>query len=221
MIGETCWSRCLATGFALPLRRGLPGHDAVNPVTTILFGHQRQAELFAYHPGKEAADRVGLPAGCLHDRRDGCTLLAAEHLDHPGLLRSPPAGLGRLLRSLGPGLLATSSSSHPPRRPGIGPGLRLRAALVDLESRKTSRRHHRSPAVARKPAGQNPVTRPCRLVGRSHITALLAPKCQFFLDNLIAGFSARESSISRSTPPVAPSPTSPAGRPPSDSGGAR
>jgi hypothetical protein len=51
-----------------------------------------------------------------------------------------------------------------------------------------SRRHHRSPALATKPAGQDSGTRPCRLVEPSHTTALLAPKCQSFLDNLIAGF---------------------------------
>jgi hypothetical protein len=56
-------------------------------------------------PGKEAADRVGLPSGRLHDGGDG-RALAVEHLNHPGLLRIPPAGLGRLLRSLVPGVLA-------------------------------------------------------------------------------------------------------------------
>jgi hypothetical protein len=39
------------------------------------------------------------------------------------------------------------------------------------------------------PAGQDPGTRLCNLVEPSHTTALLAPKCQSFLDNLIAGFS--------------------------------
>jgi hypothetical protein len=50
-------------------------------------------------------------------------------------------------------------------------------------------RHHRSPALAIKPAGQDSrnEARPPRRA--SHTTALLAPKCQSFLDNLIAGFS--------------------------------
>jgi Protein of unknown function (DUF1194) len=39
------------------------------------------------HDRKEAADRVLLPAGRLHDGRDGRALLALEHLDHAGLLR--------------------------------------------------------------------------------------------------------------------------------------
>jgi hypothetical protein len=38
-----------------------------------------------------------------------------EHLDHPGLLRSPPVGLGRLLRSHVPGLLARSLAPSPPK----------------------------------------------------------------------------------------------------------
>jgi hypothetical protein len=67
----------------------------------------------AHHPSKEAADRVGLPSGRLHDGGDGRALAAMEHLDHPGLLRSPPAGLGRLSRSHVPGLLARSLAPSP------------------------------------------------------------------------------------------------------------
>src|SRR6266436_373792 len=50
------------------------------------------------------------------------------------------------------------------------------------------RRHHRSPALAMKPAGQDPATRPSGLVEPSHTTAQLPPKSQSFLDHLIAGF---------------------------------
>jgi hypothetical protein len=64
---------------------------------------RRPDELVAHHRGKEAADRVRLPAGCLHDRRDGCALSGLQHRDQPGLLRVPPAGCGRALRSLAPG----------------------------------------------------------------------------------------------------------------------
>jgi uncharacterized membrane protein YccC len=35
---------------------------------------------------QKAADRVGLPAGCFHDRRNGRALFALEHREHKGLL---------------------------------------------------------------------------------------------------------------------------------------
>ena len=47
---------------------------------------ERQAELGAHNPGQEAPDRVGLPAGCLHDGPDGRALFALEHREHKGLL---------------------------------------------------------------------------------------------------------------------------------------
>jgi hypothetical protein len=34
----------------------------------------------------EATDRVGLPAGCLHDGRNSCALFATEHREHLSLL---------------------------------------------------------------------------------------------------------------------------------------
>src|SRR4051812_30127169 len=110
MIGEPWRSRRLATRLALALRGGFAGDDAIDPLLAGLLGRERQAELVAHHTGKEAAHRVRLPPGRLHDRSNGCSLPALEHLDHPGLLRIRPAGLGRLSRSLVPGLLATSRS---------------------------------------------------------------------------------------------------------------
>src|SRR6266702_6087459 len=47
-------------------------------------------------------------------------------------------------------------------------------------SNGVSRRHHRSPAMARKPAGQDPGTRQYRLVEDSHTSALFAPGIQSF-----------------------------------------
>src|ERR1700704_4634219 len=47
---------------------------------------ERQAELFAHNPGQEATDRVGLPAGCLHDGGNGCALFPMEHREHLSLL---------------------------------------------------------------------------------------------------------------------------------------
>src|SRR5260370_22368274 len=49
-----------------------------------------------------------------------------------------------------------------------------------------SRRHHRSPPSANKPAGQD-LGAPLAL-GIDDSTALLAAKCQCFLDNVIAQF---------------------------------
>jgi hypothetical protein len=55
-----------------------------------------------------------------------------------------------------------------------------------LHSAQTaSRRHHRSPTSANKPAGQDPEVQPS--LGAGHSTALCAQKSQSFLDNLIAG----------------------------------
>jgi hypothetical protein len=49
-----------------------------------------------------------------------------------------------------------------------------------------SRRHHRSPTSATKPAGQD-LGAPLAL-GIDDSTVLLAAKCQYFLDNVIAQF---------------------------------
>jgi hypothetical protein len=45
-----------------------------------------QAEFFAHNPGQEATDRVGLPAGCLHDGGNCCALFASEHREHLSLV---------------------------------------------------------------------------------------------------------------------------------------
>jgi len=53
------------------------------------------------------------------------------------------------------------------------------------------RRHHRSPAVAIKPAGQD--SEMLIAARNGHSTAPFAPECQSFLDNLRAGFGANRS----------------------------
>jgi hypothetical protein len=65
---------------------GLVRHDAVDALFAGLLGDERQAELGAHHSGQEATDRVGLPAGCLHDGRDGRALFALERREHKSLL---------------------------------------------------------------------------------------------------------------------------------------
>ena len=62
------------------------GADPVDALFAGLLGDERQAELVAHYPGREAPDRVGLPAGCLHDGPDGRALFALEHREHKGLL---------------------------------------------------------------------------------------------------------------------------------------
>src|SRR4051812_36547010 len=146
--GEPCRSRRLATRLALALRGGFAGDDAIDPLLAGLLGHERQAELVAHHTGKEAAHRVRLPAGNLHDRSNGCSLPALEHLDHAVLLQTSLAGLGRLSRSFVPGVLATSRSDPAGTlvRSGFDPllgfagllGLQLQSALVDLDGRKAA-----------------------------------------------------------------------------------
>ena len=61
--------------------------------------------------------------------------------------------------------------------------------ILRLVADGVSRRHHRSPALASKPARRDPETRRCRLVEQSHTTARSRHECQSILDNLIAGFS--------------------------------
>jgi hypothetical protein len=60
--------------------------DGVDALFTWLLRQECQAEFFAHHSRKEAADRVGPPAGYLHYGRDGRPLLALEQRKHLSLL---------------------------------------------------------------------------------------------------------------------------------------
>src|SRR5580692_5198927 len=62
-MGEAFRSRRVTPRPAFALRRDIVCYDTVNALFAGLLGDERQAELFAHHPGQEAADRVGLPAG--------------------------------------------------------------------------------------------------------------------------------------------------------------
>jgi hypothetical protein len=53
-----------------------------------LFRYQRQTKLLAHHAGKEATDRVLLPAGCLDDGGDRCSLGLPQQSKDGLLLRS-------------------------------------------------------------------------------------------------------------------------------------
>src|SRR5215211_340142 len=103
MTGGPCRSCRLTARLALALGDRFTGDDAIDPLLAGLVGHEVETELVAHHCGQEAAHRVRLPAGGFDDCRDGCSLPAAEHLDHPGLLRTSPAGIaGFLASALGP-----------------------------------------------------------------------------------------------------------------------
>src|SRR5450759_3108085 len=85
-----------------PLRFGprFACHDAIDSLRASFFGHERQAEPLAHHACEEAADRVLLPIGRLHDGHDGCALPALQHLDDAGLFRIAWIWLSRLLASV-------------------------------------------------------------------------------------------------------------------------
>jgi len=85
----------LRVGLGLP---GVFGDDPVEAVTIDLLAFERQTELFADHPGKEAANRMLLPAGCLHDRRDSRAIRTLEQGED--LLLLSPASRFRFNRFL-------------------------------------------------------------------------------------------------------------------------
>ena len=66
-------------------------------------------------PGQEAAHRMRLPAGRLHDGRNGCALRALEQRKHFGLLRLTTTGLGRPLRTLISFLSKSDRTGRPSR----------------------------------------------------------------------------------------------------------
>src|SRR5712671_2368186 len=127
MIAGSCGSSGLASGLALA-RLGLAA-DAIDARVAGLLGYQRQAELLAHHAGEEAAHRVLLPAGRLHDGRDGRTLPALQHGDHRRLLRLRLPGFGEPARLAGPlaggrGPARSRAGLALGPRPGLG-GARL------------------------------------------------------------------------------------------------
>src|SRR5580704_12958856 len=84
--GETWQSRGLATRPAFALRRDITRDDAVDALFAGLLGDKSQAEFSAHHGCQKAADRVRLPASCLHHGGNGRALFAVEHRKHLSLL---------------------------------------------------------------------------------------------------------------------------------------
>jgi hypothetical protein len=142
--------RCVLTDFFSLVRHPSPrcGRCALRQV----FRTRVSGRVFAHHAGKEAADRMGLPAGRLHDRGDRCSLGLSEQGKYGFLLR-PAAGRSRgpILRGRRPFRAAFGA-----RRSGLCGGFAVRHIKILLGGNGTQRRHHPSPAVAPSPAGQDP-----------------------------------------------------------------
>jgi hypothetical protein len=90
-IGETL--RCHGRGRLLigQPKKGRPGadhlHAARMPKERCRWVKARRGRrLLAYHPGQEAAHRMGLPAGRLHHGRNGRATRPAQQSQHRGLL---------------------------------------------------------------------------------------------------------------------------------------
>ena len=65
----------------------LGGDDAIDALAVIGFlEFEREAELLAHDPREEPAHGMLLPAGGLHDRRDGRPLRSAQEREHLRLL---------------------------------------------------------------------------------------------------------------------------------------
>ena len=65
---------------------GFTRDDAVDALFAGLLGDKSQAEFIAHHGCQKAADRVRLPASCLHHGGNGRALFAVEHRKHLSLL---------------------------------------------------------------------------------------------------------------------------------------
>ena len=139
---------------ALSLRRA---DDAVDPLVADLLGGQFKPELLDHDAGEEAAHRMLLPAGRLHDGRDGRALRRLQHRDDVGLLGVGPRaarclfgrrgslpalaafrrrlrGWRRRLWRLGRGSssmrLFISIADPDRRKPGLGDLQRMRAVIA-------------------------------------------------------------------------------------------
>ena len=126
--------------------------DTINAFGPGLLRYQRQPELLAHHTRKKAADRVLLPTRRLHDGGDRCALGLSKQ-GEDGLLFGPAAGrtpgnVPRLRRSVRAALGA--------RKLGLCGDFAVRHVRILFGCDGTRRRHHRSPAVAASPAGQDP-----------------------------------------------------------------
>ena len=131
----------------------LAGGHTINAFAVGLLRYQRQAELLAHHAGKEAADRVLLPAGRLHDGGDRCALGLSEQ-GEDGLLFGPAAGRSR--GDCSAGFAGRFARLLGARKLGLCGGFAVRHFRILSVATASGRRHHRSPTVAASPAGQDP-----------------------------------------------------------------
>ncbi len=66
----------------------MPARDPVDPDTRDERRLQIELETPAHDPGKKAAHRMRLPAGCFCQRSDGGSTGGAQHVDSDRLLRA-------------------------------------------------------------------------------------------------------------------------------------
>src|SRR5260370_18836604 len=64
-----------------------PCNDPIHALAVRLLRLQPEPELLAHHGGKKPPHRMRLPAGGMHDRRDGGAARPAQQSQHPRLLR--------------------------------------------------------------------------------------------------------------------------------------
>lgn len=64
--------------------------DAVDSIAVNLPRIEFESKFLLHHAREEAANRVLLPAGCLHHRCDGRAGRGMQHFDHASLLRALP-----------------------------------------------------------------------------------------------------------------------------------
>src|ERR1700730_13922323 len=144
------------------------------PVTSRSKG---QAELLAHHACKEAADRVLLPTRRLHDGGDRCPLGLFKQ-GEDGLLLGPAAGR---TQGNGPRLRRSVRAALGACKLGLCGSFAVRHFRILFGCDGTRRRHHRSPAVAPSPAGQDPGWGQPALISARHSDAPIAAEVHSFL----------------------------------------
>ena len=145
-------------------RFDLDGFLAVTWINACVSGflrYQRQTKLLVHYCGKEAADRVLLPARRLHNGGDCCTLWLSEQGEN-GLLLGPAASR---TRGNGPRPRGPGSRGSYARATSVFPEVLLCDIFrIPVGCDGTKRHRHRSPAVAPSPAGQGSLMGPPALI---------------------------------------------------------
>src|SRR5262245_16581708 len=166
-------------------------NDVVDAPAVDPLGLKCETELLAHDAREEATHRVLLPAGSFHDPSNSCSLGLAQQRDHSGLfgIRTRCDGAHRCR----PTCFFRRALGGRARSTFLARLVAWHVGILSSVNDGISCRHHRNPAAGPQPAGLDPERGHRRLVELTHTTALLAPKGQSFLDNLIACFPASRS----------------------------